>query len=77
MLHDRLVLVSSEEIQEMDTAESSAEVRAFYERHPYPAPVTDLSGYREHWEQWERRRAFEFFQRLWRHDQIVLDASGI
>lgn len=40
----------------MDTTESSAEVRAFYERHPYPGPVTDLSGYRDWWEQGERRR---------------------
>ena len=73
----------------MDPPESSAEVRAFYERHPYPAPVTDLGGYRERWEQGERRQAafhvlwpeepyrddLEFIQRLWRHDQIVLDAS--
>jgi hypothetical protein len=47
----------------MDPPESSAEVRAFYERHPYPAPVTDLSGYRERWEQGERRQAA--FHVLW------------
>jgi len=32
------------------------DVAAFYERHPYPAPIEDLGGYRQHWDD-ERRRA--------------------
>jgi SAM-dependent methyltransferase len=39
------------------------EVRAFYERHPYPALVTDLSGYRERWDRGQRRQAA--FHLLW------------
>src|SRR5688500_20138806 len=32
------------------------DVAAFYERHPYPAPIEGLGGYRQHWDG-ERRRA--------------------
>jgi SAM-dependent methyltransferase len=32
-------------------------VRAFYERHPYPPPVSDLEGYRRAWRDGARRRA--------------------
>lgn len=39
------------------TDDFSLEVQAFYERNPYPAPLTDLSGYREEWEERGRRRA--------------------
>ena len=49
--------------RQSDTADFSAEVRAFYERLPYPAPVTDLDGYRECWRQQERRRVA--FHLLW------------
>jgi SAM-dependent methyltransferase len=33
------------------------EVRAFYERHPYPKPLTSLEGYRRNWQKATRRRA--------------------
>jgi SAM-dependent methyltransferase len=33
------------------------EVRAFYERHPYPPPVDDLDRYRKRWDDGQRRRA--------------------
>ena len=33
------------------------EVRAFYDRHPYPPPVTDLDDYRRRWQDKEIRRA--------------------
>jgi SAM-dependent methyltransferase len=55
--------VSSEEAGHTDNADLPAEIRAFYERHPYPAPVTDLDSYRELWRQGERRRAA--FHLLW------------
>jgi SAM-dependent methyltransferase len=45
------------------SAVSADEVRAFYERHPYPPPVHDLVGYRERWASPERRRAA--FHLLW------------
>jgi len=41
----------------------SSEVQAFYERHPYPQPLTDLDSYREQWEEPGRRRAA--FHLLW------------
>ena len=37
-------------------AEVAGEVRAFYNAHPYPPPVTDLDGYRQSWQDQERRR---------------------
>lgn len=49
--------MSREQTQQKDNADFSAEVRAFYERLPYPAPVTDLNGYGERWAHGERRRA--------------------
>ena len=33
------------------------EVEAFYDRYPYPPPVTDLDAYRQRWQDRERRRA--------------------
>ena len=33
------------------------EVQAFYDRHPYPPPVTDLDDYRRRWQGEDRRRA--------------------
>ena len=33
------------------------EVRAFYDRHPYPPPVDDLDSYRRLWDDLRRRRA--------------------
>ena len=47
----------------MPSFDFSAEVRAFYERLPYPAPVTDLTGYGERWGKGDRRRAA--FHLLW------------
>ena len=55
--------MSLEETRQKDTADLPAEVRVFYERLPYPVPVTDLNGYRERWGKWERRRAA--FHLLW------------
>ncbi len=49
--------MTSEKTQQPDSADVADEVRAFYERHPYPAPATDLNGYRERWANTERRQA--------------------
>ena len=46
----------TERRQEPDTA-GSAEVRTFYERMPYPAPLTNLDDYRDLYKNPERRRA--------------------
>jgi SAM-dependent methyltransferase len=35
----------------------AAAVRAFYDRHPYPPPVTDLDDCRRRWQDEDRRRA--------------------
>lgn len=67
--------MSSKETRRTDPTDISDEVCAFYERHPCPAPVTDLNGYRERRANRERCRAA--FNLLWRHDQIVFDASRV
>ncbi len=38
-------------------ANPANDVRAFYNAHPYPPPVTDLESYRVSWEDQNRRRA--------------------
>jgi SAM-dependent methyltransferase len=40
-----------------DAASVAADVRAFYEDHPYPPPVDSLERYRELWRDGQRRRA--------------------
>jgi hypothetical protein len=55
--------VSSGESRRTDPTDFSYEVRAFYQRHPCPAPVTDLKGDYERWANRERRRAA--FHLLW------------
>ncbi|MBV8576324.1 MAG: class I SAM-dependent methyltransferase [Acetobacteraceae bacterium] len=39
------------------TADSAGQVRAFYDRHPYPAPVANLDRHRELCQNPDRRRA--------------------
>jgi 2-polyprenyl-3-methyl-5-hydroxy-6-metoxy-1,4-benzoquinol methylase len=39
------------------TGELADPLRTFYNRHPYPPPVTDLVAYRQRWQQQERLRA--------------------
>jgi SAM-dependent methyltransferase len=43
-----------EQVAGLDT---TAAVRDFYERYPYPPPVSDLDAYRRRWEDANRRRA--------------------
>src|SRR6516164_2896856 len=40
-----------------DTSAPAAEVRAFYDRHPYPAPIDNLDRHRELYRNPDRRRA--------------------
>jgi SAM-dependent methyltransferase len=59
-------------------SESSAEVRAFYESHPYPAPLDNLDRHRELYRNPDRRRATSLL--LWprerpRPDRTILVAG--
>ena len=54
------------------------EVKAFYDRYPYPPPVDDLEAYRRRWQDPARRRAdFHLFWpwRSYREDYSVLVAG--
>ena len=54
------------------------EVRAFYERFPYPPPIDDLEKYRRDWQGPQRRRAeFHLYWpgRAYREDQSILIAG--
>ena len=55
--------MSLEEMRRPDPTDFSDEVRAFYKRHPCPAPVTVLNGYHERWANRERR--WTAFHLLW------------
>ena len=45
------------ESRSADAASVAEEVRAFYERHPYPPPVDSLEKYRRLGQDRQRRRA--------------------
>ena len=45
------------EAASLDAASVAADVRAFYEDHPYPPPVDSLESYGELWRDGQRRRA--------------------
>ena len=54
------------------------EVRAFYDRHPYPPPVDNLEKYQRRWQDPQRRRAdFHLFwpARAYREDQSIVIAG--
>ena len=58
--------------------EAAADVRRFYDRHPYPPPVTDLDRYRQLGQDPNRRRAE--YHLLWpnrpyREDMEILIAG--
>ena len=54
-----------------------AEVRDFYDRYPYPAPVDDLEDYQRRWDEARRRADFHLFWpgRAYRDDQSILVAG--
>jgi len=56
-VHDSLLRGSTAVIDdELAAAAVTAQVGAFYERHPYPPPLDDLKGYSRRWDD-RRRRA--------------------
>ena len=61
-----------------DAAGVAEDVRAFYERHPYPPPVDGLDRYRERWDDGQRRRADSHLfwpDEPYREDRSVLVAG--
>ncbi|MGI9608666.1 MAG: class I SAM-dependent methyltransferase [Acidimicrobiia bacterium] len=62
------------------TSEPAADevLRQFYEAHPYPAPVTDLSSYVEKWSSLSRRRAefHLFFPDVAYRDEMDILVAG-
>jgi SAM-dependent methyltransferase len=56
----------------------AVEVRAFYDRYPYPPPVDDLDVYRRRWQDRQRRRAdfhLSWPTRSYREDYSILVAG--
>ncbi len=69
---------ASEEARQSRPLDPADEVRAFYESHPYPAPLRDLDRHRELYRNPERRRALSLL--LWptenpRPDRKILVAG--
>jgi SAM-dependent methyltransferase len=61
-----------------DTAGIAEEVRAFYERHPYPPAADSLDRYRQRWDDGQRRRADSHLfwpDEPYREDRSVLVAG--
>ena len=44
-------------MESLESGPASDVVSRFYDRHPYPPPVTDLNDYRDRWNELGRRRA--------------------
>ena len=69
----------SQQVERLSRAADVAEdVRDFYDRYPYPAPVESLDTYRRHWADPQRRRVdFHLFwpQRPYREDHSILIAG--
>ena len=66
------------ESRSADAASVAAEVRAFYERHPYPPPIASLEKYRRLGQDRQKRRAdYHLFWpvRPYRGDQSILIAG--
>ena len=62
---------------DLAAAALGASVKEFYERHPYPLPVTDLAGYGPAWTD-QRRRAETYLlwpNELYRDDRTILVAG--
>jgi SAM-dependent methyltransferase len=52
--------------EQYGTPSTADVVRDFYERHPYPPPLTDLSGYRQRWNDPQLRRCDFHLHWPWR-----------
>src|SRR6186997_3138084 len=71
-------IVKHHESQSADAASVAEEVRAFYERHPYPPPVDSLERYRQLGQDRQKRRAdYHLFwpARPFREDFSILIAG--
>jgi SAM-dependent methyltransferase len=60
-----------------DSGNISAQVGAFYERHPYPPPIDDLEAYRRNWDDARRRADSHLFWpgEPYRDDRSILVAG--
>ena len=70
--------MKNHESRSADAASVGEEVRAFYERHPYPPPVDSLEKYRRLGQDRQKRRAdYHLFwpARPYREDQSILIAG--
>ena len=70
--------MSNDESRSADAASVGEEVRAFYERHPYPPPVDSLEKYRSLGQDRQKRRAdYHLFwpASRYREDQSILIAG--
>jgi SAM-dependent methyltransferase len=70
--------VKDNESRRADAASIGEDVRAFYERHPYPPPVDSLEKYRRLGQDRQKRRAdYHLFwpERPYREDQSILIAG--
>ena len=71
-------IVKDHESRSADAASVGEDVRAFYERHPYPPPVDSLEKYRRLGQDRQKRRAdYHLFwpARPYREDQSILIAG--
>ncbi|MEO6836724.1 MAG: class I SAM-dependent methyltransferase [Candidatus Tumulicola sp.] len=69
--------MKDDEAPETSRAAIAAEVRAFYERHPYPPPVDDLDAYRRSWDDRRRHAESHLFwpAEPYREDRSILVAG--
>jgi len=70
--------VNDDESRKADAVRVGEDVRAFYERHPYPPPVDSLEKYRRLGQDRQKRRAdYHLFwpARAYREDQSILIAG--
>src|SRR5450755_3566523 len=70
--------MTNAEAPNVDADAVAAQVRAFYEAHPYPPAIDNLDGYRERWRDRQRLRADHhlFWPRLpFRQDHSILVAG--
>src|SRR5215470_17052879 len=70
--------MAQEETRKQSPSDHADEVRAFYESHPYPAPIGDLDRHRELYRNPDRRRTLSLL--LWpteqrREDREILVAG--
>jgi SAM-dependent methyltransferase len=67
----REMQIPREDTRTLALSDPADEVRAFYESHPYPAPLRDLDRHRELYRNPDRRRALSFL--LWPTEQPRAD----